>query len=211
MSEIKYYLLTKNWTYRDNFVLTFWGHNHSGYTYFKENAGLYSYEDAFNSARGCHWNAFPLLADVVDKLWTKVVYEPAYTPQEREVVINNCHTRSLLRIDPFDLSEGERVSHLSFIIKGECDWLHTKFEETKTVKSDWWDITIRYPEDCCEYGSQGTVKGKTYKEARKRAFKVIDDLYCDNDFVKTMKRFYIKRIYKTVLKTPIDPETWELS
>lgn len=207
---MKYYLLTKNWTYRGNFVLTFWCENRNGYTYFKKDAGLYEYEDAFSIAKGCNYNAFPLPQDVVDTLWTKVVYEPSYTPQDREAVINNCHTRSLLKINPFDLSEGERVDHRSFIVKGECDWLHTKFEEIETVKSDWWDITINEPSEPSDYGIYGSVEGKTYREARKKAFKVVDSDYCDCDFILTMGRFKIKRSYIEQLKTPIVPETWEV-
>ena len=206
---MKYYLLSIKWTYRGDFALKWWGKNSSGYSIFKNNAGLYEKEKAFSISKGCHWSSFPIPQKVVDDLWTEVIYEPKYSPQEGKIVINNRHTRGLLRIDPFIMEDECRIDHTCFIIKSDCLWLNTFQEEYSIVKTDVWDIIIKEPVEPCEFSSMGEVKGKNYREARKNAFKEIDYIYSDMDFIKTMSRFKVVRQKKKVLVNPICPKSWE--
>ncbi len=209
-----YYLLSIKWTYRYDFPFTFWGPNGNGYTYFKETAGIYNsdeaaqYEDPYLKESG----AFPVPVKIIDKLWTPCIYDRQYNDSIRHMVINNAYTRNFMRIDPYNMHDGERAaSRASFDIQGPYEWINYPPEETKTIKTDTWDITIREPKDGCEYGSQGIANGKTYKEARKEAYKKVNDMYGDYDFLVTMKRFKIKRIYEKQLLHSLKIKTWEIS
>jgi len=206
---MKYYLFSVKWTYRGDFALKFWGRNSSGYSMLKDNIGLYDKKEAFTIASTGHGSAFPIPQEIVDKLWTKVVYEPQYSPQEGFIVISNSYTRGILKIDPFLLKDECRIDHTCFIIKDDCKWLHTHQETYKIIKTDSWDIIIKDPVEPCEFGSIGTVKGRTYKEARREAFKEVDSIYIDVDFIKTMNRFKVVRKSKKILTNPIEPKTWE--
>lgn len=205
-----YYLISIKWTYRNNFVFELWNPASNGYTYFKHKSGLYNKESAFKIAHGNHFEgAFPVPQNVVDQLWTQVMYEPTTHPQKSEIIINNSYTRNAMRIDPFWMHSGDRgVDRHSFELLEDCPWIKDNPEPTKRVKTNRWDITIREPEEPYEFGSQGTAIGKTYREARKDAFRIINDQYMNNDYLLTMSRFKIKRISEDILVNPIPEHPW---
>ena len=207
---MEYYLLSIKWTWRDDFVFTFWCPNSSGYTYFKHKAGLYEYSKAFSIAHGNHFEgAFPVPKEIVDELWTEVVYEREYHPQNGSVIINNSYTRSLLRIDPFWMHSGDRgCNRSSFDILYDCKWIRCGMENTELIRSDKWNILIKDPAEPSEFGSQGIVHGGNYREARKEAYKVVESMYGDGDFILTMNRFTVKRIIEERLVDKIHEHPW---
>ena len=161
-------------------------------------------------AHGNHFEgAFPVPMNVIDQLWTQVNYEPQHHLQHGEVIINNSYTRNAMRIDPFWMHSGDRGVHRnSFELLEDCPWINDNPEPTERVKTNRWDITIREPIEPYEFGPVGTAVGENYREARKDAFKIIDDQYMDNDFILTMKRFRIKRISEDRLVNPIPDRPW---
>lgn len=205
-----YYLISIKRTYRNDFVFHLWQPESSGYTYFKHKSGLYEKEKAFSIAHGNHFEgAFPVPMNVVDQLWTQVNYEPHNHLQHGDIIINNSYTRNAMRINPFCMHSGDRGVHKdSFELLQDCPWLHDSPEPTESIKTNKWDITIREPEEPYEYGSVGTAVGENYLEARKEAFKIIDDQYMDNDFILTMKRFKISRISEDRLINQIPEHPW---
>lgn len=72
---MKYYILSKKWTRREDENLTWWGPDQQGYVYDINKAGLYSKEDAFSICKGIHGAGMPVSEEDVNKLSTVMVYK----------------------------------------------------------------------------------------------------------------------------------------
>ena len=70
---MKYYILSKKWTQREDQVLTWWGPDHSGYVYDLDKAGLYTKEDAEGVAYGTHGAHVPVSEEDVNKMARRMV------------------------------------------------------------------------------------------------------------------------------------------
>lgn len=62
----EYYIVSLKHTSKGDTALTFWGHNSRGYTWGKDNAGLYSKEELPSIQNE---ENVPVLKDEVDKFW----------------------------------------------------------------------------------------------------------------------------------------------
>jgi hypothetical protein len=91
---MKYYIISLKWTYPDDAVFTFWQAHNSGYTWYKEQAGLYS-EKAIKKDHNYYNNGVDTLAvsqETVDKLWITAEYEKKI----HEFLLNSIGNRELL-------------------------------------------------------------------------------------------------------------------
>lgn len=211
MDDEKYYIISIKWTYKKDFAFNFWGPNNLGYSRFKKDVGLYDYDKAFSIAGGCHFDGWPVPQSVVDSLWVKAVYEPRFSSRDCHIVINCKQTRELLRINPFSLQEGERMDYTNFLLLEEPGYTSNgglyEMEEYKIIKTNWWSVYCKDPQESHEFGEMFQVEGATYKEARKEAYKEVNSWSIHDNFLEVMDYFKIERIKEKVLINQY--KTWE--
>ena len=100
----EYYIICKRHMHKKDFAVLFWGHNHTGYRYNLNDAGIYT-EDQIKSFDKDHYtDDKPILKSIVDDLLLDMVID---NTKLGKICLNNPSNRKILGIKLTELHSGE--------------------------------------------------------------------------------------------------------